>query len=136
MDPSKPESFNHRTEKLTTGRNYHFVDQQPDGYDPEKTITLLLVHGFPDLWYVAKCPRSEDFIHLCVRFGWRHQIGPWVKAGYRVIVPDMLGYGGTDKPSDFAEYTTRQLSDDLAAILDFIEVPKAASLVLVYLWPT
>lgn len=25
MDPLNPESFNHRTEKLSTGRIYHFV---------------------------------------------------------------------------------------------------------------
>jgi len=27
MDPSRPESFNHRTEKLSTGRTYHFVSR-------------------------------------------------------------------------------------------------------------
>lgn len=52
MDPSNPDSFNHRKEKLSTGRSYHFVDQKPDGYDPHSTITLLLVHGFPDFWFV------------------------------------------------------------------------------------
>jgi len=108
MDPSYPASFNHRTEKLSTGRSYHFVDQTPDDYNPAETITMLLVHGFPDLWY-----------------GWRNQIKPWVKAGYRVVVPDMLGYGGTDKPHGPAEYTTKKLSDDLAALLDFIGVQKA-----------
>jgi len=108
MDPSKPESFNHRTEKLSTGRKYHFVDQIPENYNPETNITLLLVHGFPDLW-----------------FGWRYQIAPWVKAGYRVVAPDMLGYGGTDKPKDTAEYSPKKLSDDLAAILDLIDVQKA-----------
>jgi len=110
MDPSKPDSFNHRTEKLSTSRTYHFIDQKPDGYDPKKTITLLVVHGFPEFWW-----------------SWRYQIKPWVTAGYRVIVPDMLGYSGrgTDEPEDFAEYTTKKLSDDLAALLDLIEVEKA-----------
>jgi hypothetical protein len=53
MDPSKPDSFNHRTEKLDTGRTYHFVDQLPERYDSKRTVTLLLLHGFPDLWYVG-----------------------------------------------------------------------------------
>jgi soluble epoxide hydrolase/lipid-phosphate phosphatase len=52
IDPANPQSFNHRTEALSTGRNYHFVDQKPENYDAEKTVTLLLVHGFPDLWCV------------------------------------------------------------------------------------
>lgn len=50
-----------------------------------------------------------------------------MKAGYRVVVPDMLGYGDSDKPKELAAYTTKLLSDDLAALLDLIEVPKAVS---------
>ena len=47
-----------------------------------------------------------------------------MRLGYRVIVPDMLGYGGTDKPEDAAEYAMRKLSDDLAALLDALGVPE------------
>ncbi|CAA7260120.1 unnamed protein product [Cyclocybe aegerita] len=108
MDPQIPESFNHRTEKLSTGRTYHFVDQLPVGYHPKRNATILCVHGFPDIWY-----------------GWRHQIGPWVHLGCRIVVPDMLGYGGTSKPSDPAEYSTKKLCTDLAALLDLLEVRKA-----------
>ncbi|KIJ56941.1 hypothetical protein M422DRAFT_198290 [Sphaerobolus stellatus SS14] len=109
MDPSKPYSFNHRAAELSTGRTYHFIDQIPEKYSPNSTPTLLCVHGFPDLWY-----------------GWRYCIGPWVQTyGYRVIVPDMLGYGGTDKPVDPANYSTKALSDDLAALLDIAGVKKA-----------
>jgi len=39
-----------------------------------------------------------------------------------VIVPDMLGYGGTDKPKDPAEYTPKKLCDDLVALLDLLQV--------------
>jgi soluble epoxide hydrolase/lipid-phosphate phosphatase len=101
-----PASFNHRRELLDTGRTYHFVDQLPPNYQPS-TPTLLCVHGFPDLWY-----------------GWRYQIGPW-STKFRVIVPDMLGYGSTDKPLAPSEYSTRMLSDDLAALLDLVGVEKA-----------
>lgn len=61
------------------------------------------------------------------RAGWRYQIGPWVRAGYRVVAPDMLGYGETDKPYDPEEYSLRRISDDLASILDIIRVRKAVS---------
>jgi len=109
MNPSDPSSFNHRTERLSTGNIYHFVDQIPEEYDGMKTPTLLCVHGFPDLWY-----------------GWRHVISPWVsKCRWRVVVPDMLGYGGTDKPTDPKYYSTKSLSADLAALLDLIGVKKA-----------
>lgn len=107
MDTLSPSSFNHRTELLSTGRRYHFVDQLP-GNGNAAAVTLLCVHGFPDCWY-----------------GWRYQIGPWSSKGYRVIVPDMLGYGGTDKPTDAEEYTTRKLSDDLAALLDLLGIRQA-----------
>jgi soluble epoxide hydrolase/lipid-phosphate phosphatase len=108
MDPKNPSSFNHRIELLSTGRTYHFVDQLPDNYDPNTTPTLLCVHGFPDLWY-----------------GWRFQIGPWLRAGNRVVVPDMLGYGNTDMPLDSKEYSTKRLAGDLAALLDLLGIQKA-----------
>ena len=60
-----------------------------------------------------------------IRYGWRNQIEPWRDAGYRVVVPDMLGYGGTDKPHDPAEYTTKKLCNDIAALLDLLDVRKA-----------
>jgi pimeloyl-ACP methyl ester carboxylesterase len=84
------------------------VDQVPEGCDKERTPTLLCIHGFPDLWY-----------------GWRYQIRPWVNRGYRVIAPDMLGYGGSSKPEDVAEYTTKKLCADLVALLDRLNIGKA-----------
>ncbi|KAH7923650.1 alpha/beta-hydrolase [Leucogyrophana mollusca] len=107
MNPIDPNNFNHRTERLSTGRTYHFIDERPSHYDGTRP-TLLCLHGFPDLWY-----------------GWRYQIGPWTRQGYRVVVPDMLGYGQTDMPSDAAAYSTKSLCDDLAALLDSLEIPKA-----------
>ncbi|KAH8830278.1 Alpha/Beta hydrolase protein [Flagelloscypha sp. PMI_526] len=97
-------SFNHRLEKLSTGNTYHFIDESP----PNPIETLLCVHGFPDGWY-----------------GWKNQIPAWTNLGYRVLVPDMLGYGETDKPSDLSKYTTKSLTADLAALLDAVGVEKA-----------
>ncbi|EJU06363.1 alpha/beta-hydrolase [Dacryopinax primogenitus] len=107
MDPSKPETFNHRTDLLSTGRTYHFVDQVPENYKHGETPVLLLLHGFPDLWYA-----------------WRNQIGPWCRHGWRVIAPDMLGYGGTSKPYEASEYTTDKISKDLSALLDFLTLER------------
>jgi len=81
----------------------------------------------PPTWAKAKS-QSPDFVDDAIfRYGWRYQIGPWVHAGYRVVVPDMLGYGGTDKPRAADEYSTKKLCADLAALLDVIGVSKAVS---------
>ncbi|KAH8831138.1 alpha/beta-hydrolase [Flagelloscypha sp. PMI_526] len=93
-----------RTETLSTGKTYHFVDQLPEKANEK---VLLLLHGFPD-----------------TSLGWRNHIGPFHDAGYRVIAPDMLGYGGTDKPSSRDEYTPKKISEDLSALLDLLEVDK------------
>lgn len=61
---------------------------------------------------------------------WKNQIGPWVQAGYRVVAPDMLGYGQTDKPNEPEEYSFKKLSNDLAALLDHIGSPKAVRLII------
>ncbi|KAG6846336.1 hypothetical protein H0H93_014594, partial [Arthromyces matolae] len=37
----------------------------------------------------------------------------------------MLGYGGTDKPQDPSDYSTRRLCADLAALLDLLGVQRA-----------
>ncbi|KAJ7284173.1 epoxide hydrolase [Mycena rebaudengoi] len=88
---------------LSTGRTYNFLDANPDA-----AVTLLCIHGFPDSSH-----------------GWRDQIGPWAAAGFRVVVPDMLGYGDSDAPMDPAQYTTKRLCADLAALLDALAVPRA-----------
>jgi hypothetical protein len=54
MNPMDPASFNHRTEQLSTGRTYHFVDQRPVSHRGNESAaaarTILCVHGFPDIW--------------------------------------------------------------------------------------
>ncbi|KAJ7213723.1 Alpha/Beta hydrolase protein [Mycena haematopus] len=88
---------------LPSGHTWAYVDANPQG-----TTTILCLHGFPDLGY-----------------GYRHQIGPWARAGFRVVVPDMLGYGGSSAPVDPAQYTTKRLAQDLAALLTALGVDRA-----------
>jgi len=44
------------------------------------------------------------------------------------VVPDMLGYGQSDKPDEPEEYSLKMISSDLASILDVIRVRKVVSL--------
>jgi len=77
------------------GYKYAYIRGEPTT-DAAPKGTVVLVHGFPDL-----------------SFGWRHQIPFLMSRGYRVIVPDMLGYGRSDAPADLEEYTFKKLSGDI-----------------------
>lgn len=46
-------------------------------------------------------------------------------AGFRAIAPDYRGYGLSDQPPEPEKATFRDLVDDLLAILDSFEIPKA-----------
>jgi epoxide hydrolase A/B len=69
---------------------------------------VLLVHGWPESWY-----------------SWRHQIPALVEAGYRVVIPEMRGYGKTDAPGPVEAYDIVQLAADLEGILDEAGVEQA-----------
>lgn len=62
---------------------------------------VILLHGFPQCWYL-----------------WRHQIDPFVNAGFQVAVPDQRGYGGSDKPEAIDAYNIVELSADVVGIAD------------------
>ena len=58
------------------GMRMHYIDE---GKDNEKTIFLL--HGQPSWSYL-----------------YRHMVPLFVEAGYRVVAPDLIGFGKSDKP--------------------------------------
>ena len=70
---------------ITNGIRMHYVEA---GEGP----LLILLHGFPESW-----------------FAWRHQIEPLAAAGYRVVAPDLRGYGQTDQPEPLDTYNIFQL---------------------------
>ena len=69
---------------------------------------VLLVHGFPDSGNV-----------------WREQIGPLVRSGRRVIVPDLRGFGASDRPPEVDAYRGMAIVADLLAVLDAHGVDRA-----------
>ena len=70
---------------------------------------VVLAHGFPELAY-----------------SWRHQIRALSDAGYRVIAPDMRGYGKSPAPDPIEAYDVVELCGDLARLLDERGLEKAA----------
>jgi pimeloyl-ACP methyl ester carboxylesterase len=83
------------------GLSFHVVDEGSGD-------AVVLLHGFPDSSYL-----------------WRNQIPALTGAGFRVIAPDLRGYGESDKPQDVAAYDMRLLVQDVNAIMDAQGVDRA-----------
>ncbi|KAE8357113.1 Alpha/Beta hydrolase protein [Aspergillus caelatus] len=84
---------------------HHPPSPQENRNKPKPTI--LFLHGFPSTSY-----------------DWRHQITYLSSLGYGVIAPDLLGYGGTSKPTDLAAYKTKSMAAEIITILDAEEIEK------------
>ncbi|HEY0803687.1 MAG TPA: alpha/beta hydrolase [Pseudonocardiaceae bacterium] len=69
---------------------------------------LVFVHGWPAI--------AET---------WRPQLETFAALGYRVIAPDMRGYGRSATPADPAAYGQRHLVDDMLALLAHLGRHKA-----------
>ena len=61
----------------------HYLDEGPAGADP-----VLLMHGEPSWCYL-----------------YRTMLPVLVAAGHRVVCPDLVGFGRSDKPSQQGDYT-------------------------------
>ena len=94
---------------VTTSRGlqYSYYFSAPNPGKP----TVLLVHGFPSL--------AVD---------WHPQIAHFKRLGYGLVVPDQLGYGGTDKPKESGAYVHSLLARDMVDILDH---EKAANVIAI-----
>ena len=77
-------------------------------YEAGSGPAIVLLHGFPGL-----------------AFTWRHQIPALVAAGYRVIVPDLRGYGKSDAPQAVEDYDIAHLTGDMVGLLDALRIKKA-----------
>ena len=62
---------------------------------------LVLCHGFPEL-----------------AFSWRHQIPVLARQGYRVVAPDMRGFGQSSRPQEAEAYDVVSLCGDMTGLLD------------------
>src|SRR5690349_14304775 len=70
--------------------------------------TVVLLHGFPDSHRL-----------------WRNQVPALRDAGFQVVVPDLRGYGGSDKPADVELYAIPFLAGDVLGVLDQLGVERA-----------
>lgn len=59
-------------------------------------------------------------------FLYRSVINMVTEAGYRVIAPDLIGFGKSDKPADRTDYTYARHLGWLGALLDHLELERCA----------
>ncbi|MEL7536123.1 MAG: haloalkane dehalogenase [Pseudomonadota bacterium] len=82
------------------GLAMHFVDE-----GPRSARVMLMLHGEPSWSYL-----------------YRHMIPPAVAAGYRVVAPDLIGFGKSAKPTRVADYSYQQHMDWLSAFVAALEL--------------
>ena len=69
---------------------------------------VLFLHGWPESWY-----------------SWRHQLHALAAAGYRVVAPDMPGYGSSGKFAAVEDYHILNLARHVVGILDTLQQEQA-----------
>jgi len=65
------------------GLRMHYLDEGPEDAEP-----VLLLHGEPSWSYL-----------------YRHMVPPLAAAGLRVVAPDLVGFGKSDKPVSKSDYS-------------------------------
>ncbi len=78
----------------------HYVDEGPSSSAP-----VLLLHGEPSWSYL-----------------YRKMIPPIAEAGDRVVAPDLIGFGRSDKPSEKSDYTFQRHIDWLTSFLQQMDL--------------
>jgi haloalkane dehalogenase len=84
------------------GLRVHYVDEGPRDAAP-----ILLLHGEP----------SWSFLY-------RKMIAPLAAAGHRVVAPDLVGFGRSDKPVNRADYTYQRHVDWMAGVLSALALER------------
>ncbi len=67
---------------------------------------VVLLHGFPEFWY-----------------SWRRQIESLSDAGFRVVAPDLRGYGQSSKPRHIDDYRLTAVATDIASLIEHLGAP-------------
>lgn len=68
---------------------------------PEEGPAVVLLHGFPE----------------CAH-GWARQVPALARAGFRCVVPDLRGYGASDRPLRVRDYAVDVLVADVLGLMD------------------
>lgn len=95
--------YPYRSQWITTnGWRMHYVDEGPRDAPP-----VLLLHGNPTWGYL-----------------WRDAIPPLLAAGLRVVVPDQIGFGLSEKPHLASAHSLDNHAANLVALLDGLDLER------------
>lgn len=86
------------------GLRVHYLDE-----GPRDAPTFLCLHGQPTWSYL-----------------YRKMIPVFLGAGYRIVVPDLLGFGRSDKPADETAYTFHFHRGMLSAFVEALDLRDVA----------
>lgn len=86
--------------ELAGGLRVHYLDEGPHDARP-----VLMMHGEPSWCYL-----------------YRHMIPPVAAEGYRVLAPDLIGFGRSDKPTDKRRFTYAAHVDWMAEWLEALDL--------------
>ncbi|NKB97174.1 MAG: alpha/beta fold hydrolase [Pseudomonadales bacterium] len=75
---------------------------------PEGGVPIIFVHGWPEL-----------------SLSWRHQIPHFAALGFRVIAPDMRGYGQSSIYQNHGDYAQRHVVADMLELADGLGIGRA-----------
>jgi pimeloyl-ACP methyl ester carboxylesterase len=92
-----------RKVELSTGITMNVAIAGPDDAPP-----VILMHGFPESHRT-----------------WR-EVAPLLSDELRLIMPDLRGFGESDRPQDVASYATDTLIADIFALADALEIDRFA----------
>ncbi len=91
----------------TPSLRMHYLDEGPrDG------AAVLLLHGEPTWSYL-----------------YRSMIGPLADAGHRVLAPDLIGFGRSDKPTRRQDYTYQRHVDWVSSWIDTLDLRDITAVV-------
>ena len=97
----RPVAYEDGTIHQVNGIDLYIVDE---GSGP----CVLLLHGFPDSARL-----------------WRNQVSALVAEGYRVIAPDLRGYGKSSMPEDVDDYSVINTTEDIRQLFEKLDIEKA-----------
>jgi haloalkane dehalogenase len=101
--------------------NYVDVPADPDGTEGGTLRVHYLDEGPADGPVVLAMHGEPSWSYL-----YRKMIPPMVAAGLRVIAPDLVGFGKSDKPTETSDYTyARHVAWMQAAIIDHLDLRDA-----------
>ena len=99
-------AFVHKSATVGGVRLHYWIGGDPDGQP------VVLWHGF-----------------LSTGFAWRDVAPALAKAGLSVLVPDMRGYGDSDKPAGTDGYDARSLAEECRALVNEIHFGQGKRLI-------